>query len=752
PKLHKSHQRMPLFGRKQTEAGKRRLERKLYLAQESESSPFDLSECELTEVPTGVYTQIRVLRKEALLLNDNWLTSLGPESKLTSLANLRVLDLRNNELTDLPNNIGCLTCLQVLSLDRNKLTWLPASMQSMRNLQTLGLRDNRLKSLPSEIFLGLASLKLLDIAGNPMRQLPRTICQARTLENLTLSPQGFTYPSKEICAQGTEAIMRFLCKEAGVQYEPPSRFALHILPSPEVESSGGGPGMGGGGNSGPLLKELANDYEDSVQVQERVLAQRRQQRQELERQIQEDSSAQLALATRSQEQRRAAVDRLDADAADGQALDLAAVQAARQRDRQRLVEDVSAAESSADRLIRHLLDWNVRASGREAILEQLEQQDQEESLTELTAQHRSEILASMDKLLAESDSLESRRRRVEADRADAVTAAAKAGERTEEVERALDTHASQRRGLVSSIAEEQSRQREAFAQLLIQRDYKSQRLCQEVSLIERELCAITRAEMQRRRDRSDASLTALAAKRDALIRLLQQLMDERTKRANELTKRLAELEEQRKADQIDYWLVQYQRLMERRPGQLEPGLSVRLTKLLAKAGAQSYEPQFLRHRVLNLKRLRLCADDADLRDTIGIRELGVRRAIIAELAALGDDLDDSEAENDNKESGHPPDKFDEEAAACREKLEPSAPPMALVAPASEPQPASVVRARTAESTGCCVCMDATPDTLFLNCGHVCCCEACSTGLSLCPLCRQPILRRIFVSALMAEAE
>uniref|UniRef100_A0A1I8HGD5 Leucine-rich repeat-containing protein 40 n=1 Tax=Macrostomum lignano TaxID=282301 RepID=A0A1I8HGD5_9PLAT len=235
---------MPLFGRKQTEAGKRRLERKLYLAQESESSPFDLSECELTEVPTGVYTQIRVLRKEALLLNDNWLTSLGPESKLTSLANLRVLDLRNNELTDLPNNIGCLTCLQVLSLDRNKLTWLPASMQSMRNLQTLGLRDNRLKSLPSEIFLGLASLKLLDIAGNPMRQLPRTICQARTLENLTLSPQGFTYPSKE----------------AGVQYEPPSRFALHILPSPEVESSGGGPGMGGGGNSGPLLKELANDY------------------------------------------------------------------------------------------------------------------------------------------------------------------------------------------------------------------------------------------------------------------------------------------------------------------------------------------------------------------------------------------------------------------------------------------------------------------------------------------------------------
>lgn len=731
---------MPLFSRKQTEAGKRRLERKLYLAQESEASPFDLAECELTEVPAGVYTQVRVLRKEALLLNDNWLISLGPESKIASLANLRVLDLRGNELTELPSNIGCLTCLQVLSLDRNRLTRLPASMQSLRHLQTLGLRDNRLKSLPPEIFLGLASLKLLDIVGNPIRELPRTLCKARNLDSLALTPQGFTYPSKEICSQGTEAIMRFLCTEAGIQYEPPSKFALNILPNP----THGGGGGGGGVADKYLLKELANDYEDSAQAQERALAQRQLQRQELERQLQEDAGAQLALASRSQEQRQAAVERLDADLADGRALDLAAAQAARQRDRQRLVEDISATEASADQLIRRLLDWGVRASGREAVLEQLEQQDQEEALTELTAQRRSEILASMDRLLAESDSLEARRRRLEADRADAANAAARAGEAAEDVERALDVQASQRRDLVCGIAREQDRQREAFAQLLVQRDYKSQRLCQEVSLIERELCAITRAELQRRRDRSDASLTALAAKRDALIRLLQQLMDERARRASELTKRLAELEEQRRADQIDYWLVQYQRLLERRPDQLEPGLSARLLKLLTRAGAQSYEAQFLRHRVLNLKRLRLCASDADLRDTIGIRELGIRRAIIAELAALGDEADD---EDDGVDQAG---KEEEAAAAAKKKLEPSAPPAApLVAPAGQP---SVVRAIGAEPTGCCVCMDAAPDTLFLNCGHVCCCEACSAGLSLCPLCRQPILRRILVSALMTGGD
>ena len=32
--------------------------------------------------------------------------------------------------------------------------------------------------------------------------------------------------------------------------------------------------------------------------------------------------------------------------------------------------------------------------------------------------------------------------------------------------------------------------------------------------------------------------------------------------------------------------------------------------------------------------------------------------------------------------------------------------------------------------------------IFLNCGHVCCCQPCSQPLRTCPLCRQDITQRL----------
>lgn len=39
---------------------------------------------------------------------------------------------------------------------------------------------------------------------------------------------------------------------------------------------------------------------------------------------------------------------------------------------------------------------------------------------------------------------------------------------------------------------------------------------------------------------------------------------------------------------------------------------------------------------------------------------------------------------------------------------------------------------------CNVCWDKEKDTIFLPCGHVCCCSGCATQVKLCPLCREKI--------------
>jgi hypothetical protein len=45
-----------------------------------------------------------------------------------------------------------------------------------------------------------------------------------------------------------------------------------------------------------------------------------------------------------------------------------------------------------------------------------------------------------------------------------------------------------------------------------------------------------------------------------------------------------------------------------------------------------------------------------------------------------------------------------------------------------------------EAGQCIVCMDAPFETVFLECGHLACCAACSEKLKLCPICRNPIVR------------
>ena len=62
-----------------------------------------------------------------------------------------MLDLRDNELTSLPAEIGQLTSLVGLWLGDNQLTSLPAEIGQLTSLEMLYLQNNKQTSVPAEI-------------------------------------------------------------------------------------------------------------------------------------------------------------------------------------------------------------------------------------------------------------------------------------------------------------------------------------------------------------------------------------------------------------------------------------------------------------------------------------------------------------------------------------------------------------------------------------------------------------------------
>jgi Leucine-rich repeat (LRR) protein len=55
-----------------------------------------------------------------------------PESIIARLLNVVVLDVRSNQLKSLPNSIGCLSKLKVLNVSGNLLQELPATIEECR--------------------------------------------------------------------------------------------------------------------------------------------------------------------------------------------------------------------------------------------------------------------------------------------------------------------------------------------------------------------------------------------------------------------------------------------------------------------------------------------------------------------------------------------------------------------------------------------------------------------------------------------
>uniref|UniRef100_A0A3Q2ZWH6 Leucine rich repeat and sterile alpha motif containing 1 n=1 Tax=Kryptolebias marmoratus TaxID=37003 RepID=A0A3Q2ZWH6_KRYMA len=679
---------MPLFSRKRrsNKDSQKRLEYQLCRSKEAGADDIlDVSGCELAEVPSSVFSICRVLQKKVLILHTNELRSLLPRGcDISSFSTLKVLDLHDNKLSSLPEDLGKLTTLQILNVEKNRLKVLPESIGNLQLLQTLNLK-NVLTELPSSVG-SLRSLRTLDLSDNNILQLPVALASIRTLESLTLDAAAMTYPPAAVCSEGTESVQRFLCC-LGQEYVPPSQYLLPVL---ESDCSKQDPDCLDGLEE--AWKNKFTDYEKRKKQQEKLAFERH-----LEEKQKEHTQLLLMNNFHKENVLNSAQERVD------QGFSLQ--QRAQEAERQLVLEKVRQAEDNISGRISSLLMDNSRQKKSAEFLQAMEEDIRVEQLTAITQE--------------EADSL--RKRDVAMETLD------------RKFDRMLSLQVLDKSKAIAQILQElqEEMQKAAFQALQLQKDAVHGYIRNQIRLIEGELMQVTKLEIKRRNLDSESLQEVLVEQRTALSDLLQQLLKQRDQREQELRQVL--MEKKSESNHQNYWMIQYQRLLDAKPLSLrmqESGVEEELVNLLCRLSAQHYLPVLAHHRITTEALWHMTTSDLK---KVGISEAGVQKALLSWA-------------RERRPTGCSKAVEQEEEAV---PSAPSFPNIAIVPTPSPPRspgtpvtPSAPVPVEEPGSSECVVCMETGSRVIFLPCGHICCCQVCSDALQNCPLCRSNICQRI----------
>ncbi|XP_008823250.1 E3 ubiquitin-protein ligase LRSAM1 [Nannospalax galili] len=721
---------MPLFFRKRkpSEEARKRLEYQMCLAKEAGADDIlDISKCELSEIPFGAFATCKVLQKKVLIVHTNHLTSLLPKScSLLSLATIKVLDLHDNQLTVLPDDIGQLTALQVLNVERNQLTYLPRSIGNLLQLQTLNVKDNKLKELPDT--LGeLRSLRTLDISENEIQRLPQILAHVRTLETLSLDASSMVYPLPELCGAGTAAVQQFLCKESGLEYYPPSQYLLPVLEQDGAENSRDSP-------DGPTDSFSKNEaeWQNRFSDYEKRKEQKMLEKLEFERRLDLGQREHARLLRQSHNHKdeilqtvRQEQTRLEQGLSEHQrCLDA---------ERQRLQEQLKQTEQSIASRIQKLLQDNQRQKKSSEILKSLENErirmEQLMSITQEETENlrQREIASAMQQMLTESCKSRLIQTAYESQRQSMVQQACSSmAEMDKRFQKILSWQQMDQNKAISQILQESAMQKAAFEALQVKKDLMHRQIRNQIRLIETELLQLTQLELKRKSLDTEALQEMISEQRWALSNLLQQLLKEKKQREEELCDILTELEAKSETKQENYWLIQYQRLLNQKPLSLklqEEGMERQLVALLVELSAEHYLPIFAHHRISLDMLNRMSPGDLA---KVGILEAGLQHEILRRARDL---LDVSPVRPEMK----PP--KDEVLRALE-------PPTASQEPPESVRPSAPPAELEVQTSECVVCLEREAQMVFLTCGHVCCCQQCCQPLRTCPLCRQEITQSL----------
>ena len=159
---------------------------------EEDIKVLNLFDNQLTEMPKEI-ENLQQLQK--LLLYFNQITEIPKE--IENLQQLQELYLNYNRLTEIPKEIGNLQQLQKLYLNHNRLAEIPKEIGNLQQLQTLDLSNNRLTEIPKEIG-NLQQLQTLDLSNNRLTEIPKEIGNLQQLQTLCLFHTQLAEIPKEI--------------------------------------------------------------------------------------------------------------------------------------------------------------------------------------------------------------------------------------------------------------------------------------------------------------------------------------------------------------------------------------------------------------------------------------------------------------------------------------------------------------------------------------------------------------------------
>nr|CAD7193539.1 unnamed protein product [Timema douglasi] len=548
---------MPLFGKKDNKRVdyKARLEHKLYLAREDPEPVFDLSDCALKSVPAGIYSLCKVFRKDALYLQENQLRSLAGGGNLQDLSLLQVLDIHSNSFIILPDDITLLRSLRILNVSSNNLKSLPEALSSLQKLRVLNVSFNNLRAIPSSVGK-LCYLHTLDLRGNKsLNTLPNNLCQATGLRELMVDPTGFIHPPTSVVQMGTVEVIKFLCSELGVGYVSPCE-------SPEEGAFASNSSCNANSPDADDKDKFFQTFwrEDNHESRNKtyhsidilsygglpiaIVEQRQLERIALEKELEEQHRRELELQHGARANKNRVVE-LTADAVISQLLALSEIS----RDSSQL---------------QHLLEQELKEEDRLLNMRQEEYQ----------SLRRKEVLNGMEALLEEECRREAKLREYEEGRAEATrTLLSQEVETDKQLATLLFSQGQAQSELVGRLQKDEELQRAAVAALLERGDARSWALVHQVAVVESQLASLTALEMERKKLEMNEQIFDLSEKRVALSAMLVDLLSQQADRRRQLLNTLDEMERRRwisdqekgeKSDE-DFWLLQYQRLLDSRP-------------------------------------------------------------------------------------------------------------------------------------------------------------------------------------------
>ena len=108
-----------------------------------------------------------------------------PEEILTLADTLEILDLSDNQLTELPDSIVKLQHLKILFAARNNFTTFPAILTKFPVLNMVGFKSNQIQTIPENSFPPI--LNWLILTDNKIEQLPKSIGKCHLLQKCALA-------------------------------------------------------------------------------------------------------------------------------------------------------------------------------------------------------------------------------------------------------------------------------------------------------------------------------------------------------------------------------------------------------------------------------------------------------------------------------------------------------------------------------------------------------------------------------------